>query len=71
MQKDGLGFPVYKEVTAIGQDHSKEFITQVDLVLCAESLVILDRERKDRVVFNNFKECFWFIALFNLILIIN
>ena len=46
MQKDGLGFPVYKEVTAIGQDHSKEFITQVDLVLCTESLLYLGRERE-------------------------
>ena len=46
MQKDGLGFPVYKEVTAIGQDHSKEFITQVDLVLCTESLLYFGRERE-------------------------
>ena len=45
MQKDGLGFPVYKEVTAIGQDHSKEFITQVDLVLCTESRTFRQRER--------------------------
>lgn len=50
MQKDGLGFPVYKEVTAIGQDHSKEFITQVDLVRCTESLLYFGREReRDRI----------------------
>ena len=29
MQKEGMGFPAYTEVTAVGQDHSKEFIIKV------------------------------------------